>query len=244
MKEEKIIKDKGILSISNLSVFYGKHLALDNISLDIYRKEIFLIIGHNGAGKTTLVNACMGIISKVEGDIILSDKSIVNLPIRKRLELGIALVPQGKGIFNDLTVLENLIIAHSTMDKRVRQSFQDKLEKIFTLFPDLFKFRKEFAGKMSGGQQRMLAISMALIKEPKILLMDEPSLGLSPALTEKIYDFITLIIKDGEITIVLIEQDVFRASQISNRVCILRSGRLINILSPLELDDKLLWEAF
>ncbi len=213
-----------MLELRNVHTFYGKIEALKGINLKVNKGEIVCLIGANGAGKTTTLLTISGIVKPKEGDVIFDGKTINNYSPDKIVKLGIVHVPEGRRIFPELTVEENLILgAYIQKDK---QKIKENLEKVFTLFPILKERFKQLGGTMSGGEQQMLAIARGLMSEPKILLLDEPSLGLAPKIVERIFDIITEINSEGT-PILLVEQNANMALQISTRGYVIETGKII-----------------
>jgi len=212
-----------MLKIKNLDVYYDQAQALFNISIEVKQGEIVAIIGANGAGKSTLLKVICGLIRIKSGEIIFNEEKITNFPPHKIVELGITMVPEGRHIFPDLTVEENLVMGAYTRNISKRE-LSGELEKIYILFPVLPKRRKQLAGTLSGGEQQMLAIGRGLMAKPKIFLLDEPSMGLAPILVSEVAGIITRIYKELGITIVLVEQNANVALEISKRAYVLEVG--------------------
>jgi branched-chain amino acid transport system ATP-binding protein len=231
------------LELSDLRADYGGHLALDGVSLTAAAGEILLVAGHNGAGKSTLLKSVIGTVGLLGGRVALEGRDLTRLPTEERLALGIALAPQGRGSFPNLTVAENLALAGSR-GTVTRAPLAQRLEQVFHLFPALPAFRQRLAGRLSGGQQQMLAIGMTLMKQPRLLLLDEPSVGLAPRLVEEILELVARIRDEQHIATVLVEQNVGQASRICDRIVILNAGRVVKDLRPAELTDAILWESF
>ena len=231
------------LELHQLRADYGGHLALDGVSLSAAQGEILLVAGHNGAGKSTLLKSIVGMVPLRAGRVLLEDRDLTRLPTYERLALGIALVPQGRGSFPNLTVAENLALAGSR-GTVTRVPLQARLDQVFQLFPALPAFRERLAGRLSGGQQQMLAIGMTLMKQPRLLLLDEPSVGLAPRLVEEIFDLVARIRDEQRIATVLVEQNVGQAARICDRIVILNAGGMVKDLRPAELTDAILWETF
>jgi branched-chain amino acid transport system ATP-binding protein len=232
-----------LLEASALRVDYGGHLALDGVSCGVREGEILLVAGHNGAGKTTLLRAFLGMVPLQDGRILFSGQEVSAFPAHRRLELGVALVPQGRGSFPNLTVAENLTLAGSR-GTATRTPLEVRREKVHALFPALARFGRRAAGGLSGGQQQMLAIGMTLMKEPRLLLLDEPSIGLAPKLVDEIFELVARIRAEQGITTILVEQNVGHAARICGRVLILNAGRIARELAPGDLTDAVLWESF
>jgi len=216
-----------MLEVRDLSVSYGGIKALSNASIEIKKGEIVSIIGANGAGKSTLLRAISGILKPESGTILLDNKEITGIPPHRIAAMGISHVPEGRGIFYNLTVMENLQLASC-----IRQSFfsvkaelSDDLERVFDLFPRLAERCKQMAGTLSGGEQQMLAMSRGLIMRGKVMLLDEPSMGLAPNLVDTIFQVITKINQDG-VTILLVEQNAHKAIKIANRIYAFKTGRI------------------
>ncbi len=215
------MSEKILLSVRNLQVYYGAIHALKGINFDIKQGEIVSLIGSNGAGKTTTLRAISG-LTETSGEIILDGKSITEVPTHKRVQHGIAQSPEGRGIFPNLTVLENMLMgAYSRNDKEIPSD----LEKCYQLFPRLKEREKQIAGTLSGGEQQMLAISRALMCRPKLLLLDEPSLGLAPKIVSQIFEIIKQLNQNG-MTILLVEQNANQALKISDRAYVLETGKI------------------
>jgi branched-chain amino acid transport system ATP-binding protein len=213
-----------LLRISELSVYYKDLRALAGISLFVNEGEIVSVIGSNGAGKSTLLNAISGIIRGTSGRMELLGERIDGSPSHKIVEKGIVQVPEGRKLFYPLTVLENLIMgSYLPAAKKEREA---NLEKVFGLFPILRERRTQLAGTLSGGEQQMLAIGRGLMGRPKLLMLDEPSLGLSPLLVEEIFKIIKEI-SQGGITVLLVEQNVVQALSLANRAYVLENGRIV-----------------
>ena len=213
-----------ILEVNEINVFYDKIHAIKDISFYIKEGEIVSFIGANGAGKTTILNAISNILPIKSGEVVLNGESINNVKAHKLVPMGMAHVPEGRRIFTDLTVMENLEIGAYT---RSKNEFQEELKKVFDLFPRLKERKNQLSGTMSGGEQQMLAIGRALMSKPKILLLDEPSMGLSPLLVKEIFEIIKRINKEGKTTILLVEQNAKKSLEISDRAYVIEVGKIV-----------------
>lgn len=211
-----------LLEIKNLSVYYGVIQALKGISFSVDRGEIVALIGANGAGKTTTLHTISGLIEPKGGEILFNGSSITKVPGHKRVGMGIAQVPEGRRVFRDMTVEENLKMgAYSRTDK----DHSDTMFRIFERFPRLKERRTQVAGTLSGGEQQMLAMGRALMSKPDILLLDEPSMGLSPILVNEVFDIIRSVHEDGT-TVLLVEQNAKKALNIADRAYVLETGSI------------------
>ncbi|MFL0267048.1 ABC transporter ATP-binding protein [Candidatus Clostridium radicumherbarum] len=212
-----------MLEITNVNVFYGAIHALKNISLNIKEGEVVTLIGANGAGKSTTLKAISGIEKPKTGKITFNGKEINNMQAADIVKLGISHVPEGRRIFSSMSVMENLEMgAYSRTDKlKIKQDFQ----KVFSLFPRLLERKDQLAGTLSGGEQQMLAIGRALMSKPKLLLLDEPSMGLAPIIVKEIFSIINEINKEGT-TVLLVEQNAAMALQAAHRAYIIRNGEI------------------
>jgi len=213
-----------MINIENISVAYDKILALRDVSINLAPGEIVAIIGSNGAGKTTLINAISGIVPLQSGKIVLLDREINRLPAWKIVRLGIVQIPEGRKVFYKQTVLENLKLG--AFPEKNSSKVNALLEKMFVLFPVLKERRNQPAGTLSGGEQQMLAIGRGLMAQPKILMFDEPSMGLSPIMVEKVFQVIKEINRQG-ITILLVEQNAKKSLQIASRAYVLETGKIM-----------------
>jgi len=213
------------LKVSNIDVFYGDLQILWNVSIDVNDGEVVTVIGSNGAGKTTLLKTIMGVIKPKRGAIFLNKIRIDGYSTNKIVSNGVTYVPEGRGVFPKMSVLENLLMGAYT--KNARKNAYENLKIVFDLFPFLKDRKNQPAGTLSGGEQQMLAIGRALMAQPRLLLLDEPSMGLSPMMTSKVYDSIAAIKKLQNITILLVEQDVLRALSFSERCYLMESGRIV-----------------
>ena len=213
-----------MLEVRDLCVSYGGHLALAHVSLRLDRGETIVILGANGAGKSTLLKTIAGLMrASPGGQIVLDGRDISRLPADRIVERGIALVPEGRGIFGDLSVQENLRLG--AFARRARQNEPQRLAEVLSLFPRLAERRRQPARLMSGGEQQMLAIARALMSSPEILLLDEPSLGLSPRLSADVFRSLASIAATG-VSMMLVEQNVRKGLAISRRGYILENGRM------------------
>jgi len=211
-----------LLKVDNLEVYYGSIHALKGVSFHIEKGEIISLIGANGAGKTTILRAISGIVPS-QGTISIEGKSLGEVPSYKRVSLGIAQSPEGRGVFPNMSVLENLEMgAYSRNDK---SEIAADMKRCLELFPRLKERLWQLAGTMSGGEQQMLAISRALMCKPKILLLDEPSLGLAPKIVAQIFEIIKKVNSEG-VTILLVEQNAKQALKISHRAYVLETGKI------------------
>ncbi|AEH45934.1 ABC transporter related protein [Thermodesulfatator indicus DSM 15286] len=216
-----------MLTVRNLVTCYGPIKALKNISLHVSKGEIVCLIGANGAGKTTLMLSIMGIVKPSSGEILFEDKPIHKLPTPSIVARGISLVPEGRQIFYPLTVEENLELgAYHRYKKEPKESIRLDLEKVYELFPRLKERRKQLAGTLSGGEQQMLAIGRAFMARPKLLMLDEPSLGLAPLLVDSILKTIKSLNEEG-LTILLVEQNARRALDLAHRGYVLETGKIV-----------------
>ena len=212
-----------LLTINNLSVTYGGIKAVKGISLDVADGELVTLIGANGAGKTTTLNTLGGLLTPASGSIQYAGHDLLKLAAHDRVRQGLALVPEGRGVFARLTVAENLLMgAYHRHDK---PGIAVDLEKSYGLFPRLKERERQLAGTLSGGEQQMLAIGRALMSRPRLLLLDEPSMGLAPLMVEKIFEIIRSINADG-VAILLIEQNARLALAAANRAYVMESGAI------------------
>jgi branched-chain amino acid transport system ATP-binding protein len=221
-----------MLELQQLAVAYGEARAVWDISLRVAKGELLCVVGPNGAGKTTLVNSLAGILKPMAGRIVMEGQDITRLAPHKFCEAGIALVPEGRRLFAGMTVAENLDIGSFLPAAKARR--RESLEEVLALFPVLKAKLLSPAGELSGGQQQMVAIARALMARPRLLLLDEPSLGLSPLVVADMFDAIRKISASG-ITIVLVEQNVVMAMRISHRACVLELGRIVAEGAPDDL---------
>jgi len=213
-----------MLKINNLNVFFGGIHALKGISFDVPIGKVITLIGANGAGKSTTLRTICGLIKPQGGQIKFSNNEISNIPADKIVKKGIALIPEGRKIFPNLTVQENLSLgAFARTDK---QEIEKDLEWVYELFPRVKERLWQKGGTLSGGEQQMLAISRGLMSRPKLLMMDEPSLGLAPLLVKEIFDIIQKIHDDG-ITVLLVEQNAFAALKIADYAYVLETGKVV-----------------
>jgi len=213
-----------MLKINKLSVHYGVIQALKQVSLEVNAGEIVALIGANGAGKTTLLHAISGLVKKSEGDIEFLDHSLGKATSRVIVSKGITQVPEGRRIFPDMSVTENLLMgAYLRKDKK---GIEEDILKVFERFPRLEERKKQLAGTLSGGEQQMLAMGRALMARPKLLLLDEPSMGLSPLLVKEIFSIITEINQQGT-TVLLVEQNARMALQIADRAYVMENGNIV-----------------
>jgi branched-chain amino acid transport system ATP-binding protein len=214
-----------VLEVKNLTVSYGAIRALQGISLEVKQGDIVTLIGANGAGKTTALRAISGLIKAQSGEVRYEGRDITTLPPHKIVKLGISQVPEGRMVFANLTVLENLMMgAYLQRDKQV---IEKEMEHVFGMFPRIKERLSQTAGTLSGGEQQMLAIGRALMSKPKFLMLDEPSLGIAPLLVRTIFEKIIEINQRQGISILLVEQNANRALEISRYGYVLETGRII-----------------
>ena len=212
-----------LLEVKNLEVYYGVICALKGISFEVNEGEIVSLIGANGAGKTTMMQSVVGIIPKRSGTVIFDGQDITKTPCHKIVQLGMTQVPEGRRIFQELSVYDNLVMGAYTVKDQAQ--FKEDLEKIFTKFPRLAERRNQIAGTLSGGEQQMLAMSRALMIRPKLLMLDEPSMGLAPILVDQVFDMIKELHAGGT-TILLVEQNASKALEIADRAYVLETGSI------------------
>ena len=221
-----------MLEIKDIEVYYGMIQAIKGISFEVNEGEVIALIGANGAGKTTTLHTITGLLSPKKGSVIFEGKDITKVPAHKIVSLGIAHVPEGRRVFAELTVYENLKMGAYT--RKDKDEIEKTLEMVYKRFPRLEESKNQLAGTLSGGEQQMLAMGRALMSHPKIIVMDEPSMGLSPILVNEIFDIIQEVSKGGT-TVLLVEQNAKKALSIADRAYVLETGRIV-----LEGDAKVL----
>lgn len=211
-----------MLKVENINVHYGVINAIKNVSFEVNDGEIVALIGANGAGKTSVMHALSGLVKVTDGHIIFDNHDVTKVPAHKVVSYGLAQVPEGRRIFAQLSVADNLEMgAYLRTDHKIEAD----LDRVYQLFPRLKERKNQLAGTLSGGEQQMLAMGRALMSKPKLLLLDEPSMGLSPILVNEIFDIIKEINKDG-VTVLLVEQNANKALSIAHRAYVLETGRI------------------
>ncbi|MEM0302562.1 MAG: ABC transporter ATP-binding protein [Archaeoglobaceae archaeon] len=212
------------MSVEDLQVWYGKILAVDGISIKVEKREIVGLIGPNGAGKSTIMNSIIGAVRPKKGKITLNGENIMNLPTYEIIKKGVTIAPEGRKLFPYLTVEENLLMG--AINGEAWKKRKSSLEFIYSKFPRLKERRMQMAGTLSGGEQQMLTIARALMSSPKLLLIDEPSLGLAPKISMEVYRLIKSLRDENKITILLSDQNARRVLQISDRAYIIENGKI------------------
>lgn len=212
-----------LLEVNNLAVNYGVIRALKGISFHVDKGEIVSLIGANGAGKTTTLQTITGLLRPVSGTVLYKGKDLTHVPAHKIVSMGLGHVPEGRKIFQGLSVYDNLLLgAYSRKDKK---EIAANMELVFRLFPRLLERKKQLAGTLSGGEQQMLAIGRALLANPEMIVLDEPSMGLSPLLVTEVFDIIKTLQNEGK-TVLLVEQNAKKAMSIADRVYVLETGTI------------------
>ncbi len=234
-----------VLETRNLYVGYYKDLnILQDLNIKARKNQITAILGANGVGKSTALKAVFGFLRPNEGEILLQGESIVDVPTHKRILKGLAYIPQQPGVFKDMSVEENLQLGGWTF-KRDRKQIRENIESNYERFPILKEKRKQITGELSGGQQRMVEISRTLMAEPKMLLVDEPTAGLSKMLSEEVYEMLTVLTEQDDLTILLVDQEIRYALKIADYVYVLELGRnkFEGISSEFDDLEKAFWVA-
>ncbi|MGF7160396.1 branched-chain amino acid transport system ATP-binding protein [Rhodoligotrophos appendicifer] len=231
-----------LLSMRNVKAGYAGAIALEDISIDVNEGEVVCLLGANGAGKTTTMAVLTGLIGTMAGQIEFDGRDLLAMPSHDRVAAGLALSPEGRKVFPNLTVHENLILG--SYNSRARKGRKEKLEEVFALFPKLVERREQKAGLMSGGEQQMLAIGRALMANPRLLLLDEPSLGLAPKIVQVVFAAIRQIARSNT-TILLVEQNTRAALSVAHRGYVISSGSIVYSASARELKTSaMVQEAF
>ena len=227
-----------MLEVKDLEVYYGMIQAIKGISFEVNKGEVIALIGANGAGKTTTLHTITGLLSPKKGSVMFEGKDITKIPAHKIVSMGMAHVPEGRRVFADLSVYENLKLGAYT--RKDKENLNKDLESIYERFPRLTERNNQSAGTLSGGEQQMLAMGRALMSKPSIILMDEPSMGLSPILVNEIFDIIESISKSGT-TVLLVEQNAKKALSIADRAYVLETGKIVTSGKASELleDDSI-----
>ena len=212
-----------LLSLRGVAISYGGIRAVKGIDLEVAQGELVCLIGANGAGKTTTLKGICGLLPLQEGTIVYDGADVTGRPAFELVRKGLAMVPEGRGMFGALTIEENLAMGAYT--RRDRDGVRRDVERAFALFPRLFERRRQTAGTLSGGEQQMLAIARAMMSKPRLLLLDEPSMGLAPLMVQKVFETIIAVAKDG-VTLLLVEQNAKLALEVSDRGYVMESGEV------------------
>lgn len=213
------------LEIKDLEVCYGVIRAIKGISFEVNKGEIVTLIGSNGAGKTTTMHSVMGLIPKKSGSVIFDGQDITKAPSHKIVNMGMTQVPEGRHVFQELTVYDNLLMGAYT--KRDSKQIKETIEETYTHFPRLAERRNQIAGTLSGGEQQMLAMGRAMMSHPTLLMLDEPSMGLSPLLVDEVFDIIVNVFNKNGTTVLLVEQNAGKSLAISDRAYVLENGSIV-----------------
>jgi branched-chain amino acid transport system ATP-binding protein len=231
-----------MLEVNGLVVRYGKFLALGGVSLNVSKGEIVGLIGPNGAGKSSLVRAIGGLLEPTAGDIRFKGEPLVSVPPHKRIDLGLSIVPEGRGLFAQMSVEENLQMGGYSLKNAA--GMRDRMERCFDLFPILGERRRQFAGTLSGGQQQMLAVSIGLMSQPDFCILDEPSLGLAPIVINAIGETLKTM-RNAGLTVLLVEQNARLTCDVADRIYVMQSGAIRYEDSPERLfQNKDVVESF
>lgn len=212
-----------MLEVKDLEVYYGVIQAIKGVSFEVNKGEVIALIGANGAGKTTILHTITGLLAPKSGSVIFEGKDITKIPGHKIVSMGMAHVPEGRRVFANLTVLQNLKLGAYT--RKDKQEIEDTLQMVYRRFPRLEERKNQVAGTLSGGEQQMLAMGRALMSHPQIILMDEPSMGLSPIFVNEIFDIIREVSESGT-TVLLVEQNAKKALSIADRAYVLETGNI------------------
>ena len=213
-----------MLEVKDLEVYYGVIQAIKGVSFEVNQGEVIALIGANGAGKTTILHTVTGLLSPKKGQVFFEGKDITKVPAHKIVSMGMAHVPEGRRVFAELSVYENLKMGAYT--RKDKSELEESLENVYRRFPRLEERKNQMAGTLSGGEQQMLAMGRALMSKPKIILMDEPSMGLSPILVNEIFDIIQAVSESGT-TVLLVEQNAKKALAIADRAYVLETGNIV-----------------
>jgi len=230
-----------VLRLTGVTAGYGTKTVISGVSFALEPGQILAFLGHNGAGKTTTLRTVMGLLQPRGGDVFFDDKPINRLGVADRIALGLRLLPEGRGIFPDLSVAENVDVVAA---RNVTQGAIFDIPDIYRLFPILDERRTTRAGSLSGGQQQMLALSLAILGTPRCLLLDEPSIGLAPNLVDRMFQQVREVCKSHAMTAVLVEQNVAAAMAIADRVIIMNSGQIVFDGDPEEARASNFWHYF
>ena len=213
-----------MLEVKDLEVYYGVIQAIKGVSFQVNQGEVIALIGANGAGKTTILHTITGLLAPKKGSVMFEGKEITKVPAHKIVSMGMAHVPEGRRVFAELSVYENLKMGAYT--RKDRAEIDESLQNVYKRFPRLEERKNQMAGTLSGGEQQMLAMGRALMSRPKIILMDEPSMGLSPILVNEIFDIIQAVSESGT-TVLLVEQNAKKALSIADRAYVLETGNIV-----------------
>jgi branched-chain amino acid transport system ATP-binding protein len=232
-----------LLEVDNIHTYYGQIHAIKGVSLTVEKGEIVTLIGGNGAGKTTTLNTISSVINASEGAVLLEGENITHYPAHEVVQRNVIHVPEGRKIFTKLTVEENLVMGAFQRDDQ--DGIKQDMAYVYELFPRLLERRRQYGGTLSGGEQQMLAIGRAIMAQPRILLMDEPSMGLAPLLVQQIFDVIEYLNKEQGTTILLVEQNALMALEVADRAYVLQSGRITHSGDAKDLQkDESIIEAY
>ena len=224
-----------MLKIDNIVVRYGSLQALNGVSLEVNEGEIVALLGSNGAGKSTTINSVSGIVPVVSGDILYKGESIKDLPAHERVKMGIVQVPEGRRLFPSMTVMDNLLAGNYLKD--IREFRKERLELVLDIFPKMAERKNQLAGSLSGGEQQMCAIARALMTMPKLLMLDEPSLGLAPVIVDTVFASLEKI-RDMGVTILLVEQNLLASLDIADRGYVIEVGNNVVNGTAAELENN------
>ena len=230
------------LHLIDVAAGYGAKTVISEVSLGLEPGQILAFLGHNGAGKTTTLKTIMGIIDGRAGEIFFNGRRIDRLPVADRVAMGLRLLPEGRGVFPDLSVTDNVAVVAARNCTGANPVFRPA--DVFSLFPALVERRSVRAGSLSGGQQQMLALGLAILGTPRCLLLDEPSIGLAPNLVERLFDQISTLCKQHGMSAILVEQNVAAAMKIADRIIIMNNGRIVFDGLPDEARAANVWDYF